>query len=153
MKEVVLTRRNSSDQGTFGILTVWKLKFFTGELPWRSNDPYISCIPAGLYKCTFEFSKRFGRDTYLLNGVPGRNEIRIHPANYMGDKKKEFFCELDGCISLGNVLGKTGQQTAIFKSKEAVGSFEQYMGGEDFMLEITNGTAGKKMNDDSTSRF
>ena len=61
------------------------------ELPWKGNQKNISCIPEGEYQIQFRKSNRF-RNHLIINGVPGRSWILIHPAN---DARKE----LRGCIA------------------------------------------------------
>jgi len=63
----------------------------TIELPWRNNQPSISCIPEGSYNLRQRFSKRFGRHLEILN-VPNRSLILFHPAN-------NALRELRGCIA------------------------------------------------------
>jgi hypothetical protein len=136
MKTVRLVRSETSDQGTFGILSVEGLKFFTGELPWRDNDNDKSCIPAGRYQCRFTFSNRFQRKLYLIGPVESRAGIRIHPANRMGDSKLGYISEMHGCIALGEKLGWIGKQKAVLISLPAVRRFEKYMNYETFILEV-----------------
>lgn len=132
----LLTREDQSDQGTFGRLTCEALTLFTGELPWRENQSSISCIPAGTYNALVTFSPRFGRGLYLVGAVPSRTGIRIHPANFMGDKSKGFHCQLNGCIALGERLGTMGGQKAVLLSAPAVRRLEERMGRRPFKLEI-----------------
>jgi hypothetical protein len=63
----------------------------TIELPWRNNQPSISCIPEGSYNLRERFSTRFGRHLEILN-VPNRSHILFHPAN-------NALRELRGCIA------------------------------------------------------
>ncbi len=65
----------------------------TLELPWKNNQPNISCIPAGLYPYKKRWSEKNGRIVIELLNVPGRTDIEIHIANY--------FHELLGCIAVG----------------------------------------------------
>lgn len=138
MKTAVLTRTHSDDNGTFGTLAVWKLLFFSGELPWLGNKADISCIPVGTYTCKWEFSEHLNRKAYHVQNVWGRTGIMIHPANTMGNKALGKLCELDGCIALGKIIGPISGQKGLLKSKDAVQHLESYMAGEDFILEIRN---------------
>lgn len=54
------------------------------ELPWKGNQPYISCIPEGSYKARSIVSPANGR-CIQLNGVPGREFIQIHKGNFTRD--------------------------------------------------------------------
>lgn len=78
----------------------------------KNHDGYMA-IPPGKYEMTLssepesELEKKFGYALPLLNNVPGRSGIRIHPANYPSQVK--------GCI----VPGLRIQKDAIFGSKKA----------------------------------
>lgn len=122
--------------GTFGKIIVDKQLFFTAELPWRDNKPMISCIPEGVYECSWTYSSRFKRYTYLVEDVDGRAGIRFHPANFVGDREKGFKAEVDGCISLGLAQGFMNGQRAVLGSAKAVKAFENYLAEEPFILEI-----------------
>lgn len=138
MKKVLLLRDPSTDQGTFGKLITEGFSCVTLELPWKENRSNISSIPAGKYRCYWTYSPRFKRRMYLVDGVPGRAGIRIHPAN--------IYSQLNGCIALGETLGVmgtkiNGQPTrvqAILRSAPAVREFETLMDGKPFLLEILN---------------
>lgn len=136
MITATLRRTESGDTGTFGVLQVGSVDFATGELPDRGNADDISSIPAGTYTCSKTFSPRFQRPTYEILNVPGRTGIRIHPANFMGDKTKGLQCELDGCIALGMERGVIEGQDAVVSSKTAIDKFEELMAGNEFSLEI-----------------
>lgn len=128
MQLVTLKRVRSTDEGTFGILTVKGQEFFSGELPWRDNKPYRSCIPVGKYEAAFTWSPKFQRHTYELLDVPGRSAIRIHPANFVGDKDKGFKAQVDGCLTLGMDTWYHNNQWALLRSAEAVRTFENLLG-------------------------
>lgn len=133
---VVLERRESGDQGTFGRLFAGSLSFFTGELPWRDNASNVSCIPPGRYDCRWTFSPRFRRMMYVLLDTAPRAGIRAHSANLMGDKAKGYRAQLNGCIALGERMGWLDGQKALLVSAPAMRRFESYMGGKPFTLEI-----------------
>lgn len=140
MRRITLTRLESTDQGTFGTIIVpdneWVHYFYTGELAWRDNASNVSCIPTGLYRCTWTHSPRFNRKMYLVDGVKDRAGIRKHSANFMGDDTKGFKRQLNGCIALGEKLGWIDRQKALLLSAPAMRRFEALMGGETFELEI-----------------
>lgn len=136
MERVFLKRLESTDSGTFGRVTVDKKGFFSAELPWRDNEPMLSCIPEGVYECAWEFSPRFSRFTYLVQGVVGRAGIRFHPANHVGDESLGLKTESQGCISLGLAIGFLHGQRAVLASAKAVRIFENYMAQEPFILKI-----------------
>lgn len=63
----------------------------TIELPWKENQVRVSCIPEGRYRLQKRYSPKFS-DHLILENVPNRSLILIHPAN---DANKE----LAGCIA------------------------------------------------------
>lgn len=136
MRRLILQRTETGDHGTFGYIDLDRQRFLTGELPDRNNANNVSCIPHDTYSCVFTFSPRFHRKLYLLEGVKGRSGIRIHPANFMGDKEKGLLCHLNGCIALGYRRMVLNGQIGIFTSLTAVRDFEAALGGETFELEI-----------------
>lgn len=144
LRTAVLSRFETGDQGTFGRLVADGLSLFTGELPWRNNEPSISCLPPEpggepiVYTAAFNNSPRFGRSLYLLAPTDPRAGIRVHPANLMGDSMKGLKCQLNGCIALGERLGWIEGQKAVLLSAQAVRKLEEHFGGRSFTLEIRN---------------
>lgn len=136
MRSVILQRTETSDEGTFGVLTAGGLSLHTGELPNRNNENDLSCIPAGVYQCALTFSNHFKRALYLVLHTDGRAGVRIHAANLMGDRKKGFISQLLGCIALGERRGLIGNQKAILVSQSALRKFQKEMNNEPFTLEI-----------------
>lgn len=136
MRKATLTRCLSSDLGTFGELlsdSGWSCK--TGELPWRENLADKSCVPPGIYLCTLRMSFKHGL-CYHLEGVPGRTEVEIHAANYMGDKSKGFLCQLEGCIAPGMSVGEINGQMGVISSRRAIRALEAEFARETFELTI-----------------
>lgn len=88
--------------GTNGMLMYeQRLLCYTIELPWLDNARKLSCIPEGKYKLTMRYSIKHG--THLLvNNVPGRALILIHPANNAS-------AELQGCIAPVTKLAGKGK--------------------------------------------
>lgn len=136
MKTAVLTRLESTDQGTFGILKAEGFTAFSGELPWRENASNVSCIPEGTYKCVWTCSPRFKRFMYLLESVPQRTGVRKHSANFMGDKAMGYEAQLNGCIALSEKLGWMNGQKCLLVSAPAMRKFENHMQHNTFTLEV-----------------
>jgi|SRR5436189_5382789 len=88
----------------------------TIELPWKNNEPKVSCIPEGEYELKKRYSKKFGEHFILVN-VPERSYILLHPAN-------DALKELKGCIAPVSFLtgeGKGSQsRRALQKLSEAI---------------------------------
>ena len=136
MKRAILTRFRTDDEGTFGeIVTDSGFKCFTGELPWRGNRKGQSCIAAGLYLAKWEHSPKHGM-CYELQDVPGRTDIQLHSANFVGDNSKGKKSQLLGCISPGRQIGLLEGQRAVLSSKDALKSLEDALGRETFSLTI-----------------
>lgn len=73
----------------------------TIELPWKNNSTGISCIPEGRYSLIRRYSPRL-KDHLLLEDVPDRQYILIHPAN-------NALLQLKGCIAPVSLITGIGQ--------------------------------------------
>lgn len=98
------------------------------ERPWQNNKAYVSCIPAGMYKVTWNYSPAFKRDMYLLLETQPRSGIRIHPAN--------LATELHGCIAFGDAINKVKGKAFLSNSGATVKEFEKRMGYKDFYITV-----------------
>ena len=124
---VMLERSGYTPMGVFGRLHYRDLHCYTVEKQWENNQPFISCIPVGIYK--LETTIYYGGDgpggrkrdypTYKLLSVPNRTYIKIHVANTSDD--------LMGCIGLGTQLGTLSKRWAVLNSKLALGRFMDEM--------------------------
>lgn len=142
MGKVTLVRTETSDEGTFGELTTESgFECKTGELPWRDNAPGKSCIPEGTYAVTWRFSEKHGY-CYHVENVPGRTDIEIHSANFMGDVDERYKCELSGCIAPGRNIGVITKQKSIVASRIALADLEVDLEKEPFTLSISWGVGG-----------
>lgn len=130
MKVARLVRFETGPQGTFGRLTVDGLGWWTVERPWLSNASDVSCIPGGTYTCRLTYSPRFGMSLYLVENVPDRFGVRIHPANLAR--------QLNGCIALGRKLGTMDGVKCVLVSRPAVREFESVMQRKPFTLEVSH---------------
>lgn len=147
MKTLLIEREPSTDQGTFGTATLYDDDGATGayhqgldisermsalahyqslELPDRGNAHGVSCINPGTYHARLIDSPHFQRKVYLLEGVPGRSSIELHPANWGGDRTLGWHSDLRGCMAVGRGRGEltppdTGiAQHAILSSTAAL---------------------------------
>jgi hypothetical protein len=104
--ELVLVRTYHTD-GTNGTLRYaqgdknQQFICYTIELPWEDNLPQYSCIPEGRYELKKRYSNKFGQHL-LVDHVPGRELILIHPAN-------DALKELRGCIAPVSILTGPGK--------------------------------------------
>lgn len=130
-----LYRLARGDQGTQGILTFFEHKVHTLELPWRDNQPNISCIPGGEYECDIRVSPRFGM-VYWIKDVPKRSFILIHSGNWAGDVQKGYKSHVSGCILLGLAKGTLQRQLAVLNSRLAITKFMTHMEKQPFILKI-----------------
>lgn len=136
---VILSRHETSHQGTFGTLsTETGFSCYTGELPDNDNAPHLSCIPPLIYPVLFVNIR--GVNKYMVQNVPHRTAIEIHSGNYCGESP--FDSDVEGCIllgrSLGYLRGRTSglYQRAILESRLAVTAFYTEMAGRPFELQI-----------------
>jgi Family of unknown function (DUF5675) len=108
MTTVILDRFKSDQNGTFGTLSLNGIQIaYTCELPWKNNQPNISCIPAGTYNCINYSSPKFP-DVWQICNVPDRGSILIHNGNEIDD--------LHGCICVGDSLGTVNDLPAVLNS-------------------------------------
>lgn len=137
MDHVGLFRLETSPQGTFGKLVLPNgLRLFTGELPWRDNQPQVSCIPVGLYRVVWGYSPHLKHNAYLVQDVARRFGIRIHAANLMGETAIGLRAQVNGCIALGEKLGTMEGQKALLVSAPAITKLEAVMERKPFILEV-----------------
>lgn len=132
---LVISREESTDEGTFstGVLD-GDLAWDFVELPWKDNLQGLSCIPAGEYEARLIQSPHFGRAVYVLEDVPGRSAIEMHPANWGGDVELGYYSDLRGCCAPGTdrallvtpdgklQRGVTHSKLALDQLMEAAGS-------------------------------
>lgn len=137
MLETTLTRQHPSDQGTEGefVCPAVNLATFTLELPWRNNQPCISCIPPGTYICRLVKSPKFGMVFQVLD-VEGRTHILHHSGNFAGDKEKGFRTHVLGCILHGLKRGYIDGQQAVLLSRNAMRKLHKALGNRQFKLTI-----------------
>jgi len=131
---IAISREESTDEGTYGILRGEGLTLQTLELPWCDNEPGHSCIPCGQYPCAVTYSPKFNQDLYELFEVPGRGNVRIHSGNLAGDVRKGLHSDVEGCILLGLERGIHKGQKAVLSSRDAVKLFMNTMKGREFIL-------------------
>ena len=141
MKKLFLYRLESSNEGTFGILTVDGVYWHSLELPNRDNKPNISRIPSGVYNVSLRYSPQFKRNLYHVKKVKGRTYILFHGANFAGDTKLGFQSHLQGCITLGKKVGKAknrfgNKQNCVFSSRIAIKELMTLLDNKEFKLEI-----------------
>lgn len=96
--EISIDRFNYSPNSTIGRLNTDGTYYcYSLELPWKGNEHEVSCIVPGRYKVRIDYSKHFNAPLPHLLDVPGRDMIRIHPANWPR--------QLLGCIAPGETYG------------------------------------------------
>lgn len=121
--KVRLQREPTTDQGTFGKLTIGGDSFFTAEPPWRNNASNRSCIPDGKYTMLPHISPRFGKCLLIVDTKP-RTVVLIHSGNLAGDTAKGYKTHSHGCLLPGTRQGKltvnNKRQRAVLCSKTAM---------------------------------
>ncbi len=129
MRQVNLIRFSSTDKGVCGVLSFNGFKCNTLERPWLNNKPMVSCIPVGIYKCVYTYSKKFPQGSFQLLDVPNRGGIRVHSGNYIS--------HIQGCIMLGKKLATLADgRLMITSSKPTVQAFEALFNKKPFELKI-----------------
>ena len=98
---------------TIGRLYYEDLALWTVERPWKSNEPFVSCIPESIYHLQRVDSPRFGPNMWQVANVPHRTHILIHAAN-----RAE---QLAGCIAPG--MGLIKGLGGVTDSRAAIGEF------------------------------
>jgi hypothetical protein len=107
MKTLVIQRYWSDNYQTLGTMVMLDNDMnpiFTAislERGWQDNKPNLSSVPAGEYKCLYEYSPKFKRNLWELKDVPNRSECKFHASNYWN--------QLNGCIALGDTAENIGQ--------------------------------------------
>lgn len=112
-----LARVSQTDADTFGVFlnddgTPCCLSL---ELPDKGNAPDVSCIPASNYIAVWTKTPKHPGGVYMLQGVPKRAAIEIHPANKAS--------QLLGCIAVGEQFGVLGAEEAVYSSVDAYNAF------------------------------
>lgn len=126
---IVLTRFASSPvQGTFGRMVVDGVSLYTVECPWLGNQPYVSCIPAGVYACRPRRYFSGGYDAIEITNVPYRSHILFHRANRASD--------LRGCVGTGRSLGCLAGDWAVLNSREAHDYIMERLGETAWQLKV-----------------
>ena len=124
MTSLKLIRIHSDLFSTRGVLKYGRIVLcHTLELPWRSNDKNVSCIPEGSYSAIKSLSPRFGQCIYLRD-VPARSGILIHVGNSVADTR--------GCV----LVGLDTNDKNVIHSKLAMDKILSAL-PETFTMEIT----------------
>ena len=130
MPEVLLWRFSSGLVGTFGRLVGPFGERLTVELPWRNNQPFVSCIPCRIYVVQWTWSPHFNRMMYQVMDVPGRSGIRWHVANWARNLK--------GCIGPGRQLARFGtpKTWGVTNSGTTLSEIEKALDKQPFKLHV-----------------
>lgn len=132
MTTLTLTRYAYCETHTAGRIYFDNFRLHTIERPWLGNKAYKSCIPPGCYQVVRRHSEKFGHH-FLLNDVPGRDLILIHPANYA--------TEIEGCIAVGLAFVHDcyRDKPMVTHSRDAMKLLHQEMAGQkEFLLNIVD---------------
>ena len=140
MEKLELRRLFTSDQGTVGALRYrGRGVCLMLELPWRNNQPNMSCIPAGTYMVRYMARSGSGRyrDVYHVTQVKGRSGILEHAGNFAGASDKGYKTHSLGCqLPAMQMRALKGQLMGI-KSRKALKRIHAVTGRKDFLLTIS----------------
>lgn len=129
MKDATLTRFFENGYGTFGdLITPKGLHYATVERSWLDNQPFISCIPVGIYICKPTRYNKGGYDAIEIVNVPERTDIKMHISNIPED--------VEGCIGINKYHKVAAQKWRGVNSRSAFSSLIGELGGETFRLTI-----------------
>ncbi len=131
MNKLTLTRIRYEDDCTLGVLEVGGEKVYTLELPDKSNQRNVSCIPEGFY----EFiphgwsgnDKKF-KKVWEIEDVPNRSAILFHAGNTTRDT--------EGCILLGMGIHSSRGEHYIVDSRKAINLMRSLIGKDYGIIEI-----------------
>ena len=116
-----LIRVGSSLRGTQGVLRYGAVSFaLTLERPWQDNQPNVSCIPSGRYRCQRVRSPKFG-NTFEVTNVPQRSHILFHSGNTLEDTH--------GCILVGEEFSGTWDKPTLASSQRGFIEFLKLLDG------------------------
>lgn len=118
--EITVERDTFTEKSTTGTVYLDGKQFcWSLELPNKDGLPG-SCIPAGLYPVTAQWSPRFNRSMPHIQNIPLRSLILIHWGNSPVDT--------EGCILIGGT-----------RDKDYIGNSRQIF--DDFWVEFMGGLA------------
>lgn len=128
MPTLFVNRKTSNSGGTTSEVVYGSKKWHGLEPPWLDNAPFLSCIPAGVYRLIRYRSPKYGNclafiggsvclDKRLIDGhLITRFACLVHGANYSR--------QLQGCLAIGLKASPDGDpQTghpAVWSSKLAL---------------------------------
>lgn len=128
-----LNREVHTEECTLGTLVSHGFVLDSLERPWLDNEPFVSCIPTGIYTCERSWlnhkSSKYphGYECFEVMDVPERTHIKLHIANYPH--------QIQGCIAYGK--SKDFEVPAVWKSGQAHREFMEYCQDVDeFELEV-----------------
>lgn len=132
-KEIVLIRTKYQEDCILGHLLVFEnarngassliFECKTLELAYKDNVRSISSIPSGFYEIELEYSNRFDMELWELKGVPNRDEVKIHVAN--------FYRQLNGCVAVGDMFVNldNDKNLDLRNSRKTLNRFHEAMNG------------------------
>lgn len=135
MQEYQLIRNVSTPEGTSGLWWREGFELSTIELPWKQNEPDMSCIPDDDYICVPFDSPMHGK-VFRLERVVARTNIEIHIMNWAGDSSRGYRTDSEGCIGVGTRIGRLAGQLAVLSSAVAMEMLRKDCGNKPFKLEI-----------------
>lgn len=149
VKRLQIWRLSESVEGTFslGAFADGGKAYHFVELPWHNNDQNVSRIPGGLYIAHIAASPHFNRDVYVIQNVPGRENIELHPGNWGGDPSEGYHSDLRGCCSPGMERGmlvtpRGVSQSAVLYSSHALDLIIEHAAGESIEIQFIDMKGG-----------
>ena len=128
--------------GTFGRLQIGDVDLFTVEQPWRSNQPFSSCVPAGIYHVEPWVSPTHGACFILRNEAASIYKTYDEAKDVLGGRWGILFhvantaAELQGCIAPGTGLGTPYGRWGVTGSADAMDTLHRVLKNGSHTLDI-----------------
>jgi len=144
--KLTLTRFCYAPHATFGQIRFGDgLTIYTVEKPWQDNEPFLSCIPEGTYRCTWQptttsVPASFNGHTWYVEGGNGLVGLNLGVRTRIAWHKGNTSDDVQGCIAVGQRLGTVSGKWAVVGSQDALIALRSRLPDE-FELEIKLGMA------------
>lgn len=109
---ISITRAASSNQGTFGMLSI------DGVPQCLTLEPVIPAIPDGTYDCIPHSGPKF-QNVWEVTNVPGHSAILLHSGNTIDDTH--------GCVMVGSYLANINGKRGLANSRLTLSNLREIL--------------------------
>jgi len=130
-RELLLIRYYQDIVSTLGIFVLkdyYGMPIFCLENPQMINNPKLSCIPEGRYKCTPTHYDN-DRHRYKINGVHELHTVEIKACSLLPQSY--------GNILVGHGINNSNYDPIITNGTHAINALRDYFNDKEFELNIT----------------